>query len=227
MTTITVDGQRPEQADELTAVLHQIEGVRIFEGEITGMTPYLFNKYAGTDKEIAKVIGPKPADATKEDEWRRKEAYLRLYETDLGLAVPSRNIRACMVDGSKAGAGIKHRPGNKGTERAVWPFIRQGTIPEPTMIEFMDTSGRVLQRADVTLHGDMVRIPPVKGGLVRKYWPQLTSWMLHFRLVVFDPGLESDKHLLGSLRNGGIFCGLGTGKPDYGKFKVTDWQEVH
>ena len=75
------------------------------------------------------------------------------------------------------------------------------------------------------LHGDMVRIPPQSWPLVRKYWPKLEDWKLSFSLVVFDDSL-ADTELEESLRAAGLFCGLGTGRPDYGKFELAEFAEV-
>ena len=224
MTIIAVDGIRPaDTPEDLGDAIRRIEGVREIRAEIVGRTPFLFNRYFD-EKWAASVIGNKPTNVTLVDEWRRKEAMLRLYENAEGLCIPSRNIRSAMVAG---GNGVTGKLG-RGEEVKIGQFVREGLIPEPAFISFLDANGRVLQREDATaLHKDQVRIPPgPKGALVDKYWPKLeVGWVLRFSLLVFDGGLPEEK-LLACLTNAGVFKGIGTGRPDYGKFKVTEWTEV-
>ena len=54
----------------------------------------------------------------------------------------------------------------------------------------------------------------------------MEQWQFDFEISVFDDSLESEGELKASLDAAGIFCGLGTGRPDYGKFSVTRWEEI-
>ena len=188
--------------------------MRTAAGKIEGVTPFLFNRYV-EEAEVVERIGARPKDLTKEDAWRRKEGMLRVYQNGQGLYLPGRNIRSAMVQGSDAGA-IKHKHGK--TQRALGPFIRRGVVVDPLELLF----GEV----EVGLHRDLVRVPPRTGATVVKYWPKLdVGWEISFSLQVFDDSLQFEGELLASLEAAGVFCGLGTGRPDYGKFKVTAWKE--
>lgn len=191
--------------------------MRQFEATIEGVTPFLFNRYFEEDESLP-VIGKKPRDSTKVDEWRRKEALLRVYENGHGPYLPSRNIRSAMVEGARA-LQLKHKPPT-GRAMALWPFLRRGLQVEPAELLFNQ------KMADDSLHRDTVRIPPQKGALVVKYWPKFEDWKLTFTLTVFDDSLQEDAELQEAIHAAGLYCGLGTGRPDYGKFKLTEWDEI-
>lgn len=188
--------------------------MRKFHGVIEGVTPFLMNKYL-EESEVVAAIGKKPKDLSKQDDWRRKEGMLRVYQNGHGPFLPGRNIRSTMMQGADA-AAITHKHGR--SQRALGPFLRRGLIVEPPELEFGDI--------EILLHRDTVRIPPRTGALVVKYWPKIEQWKLSFDLIVFDDSLQSDDELRASLEAAGVFCGLGTGRPDYGKFEVKTWEEV-
>lgn len=188
--------------------------MRRFKGAIEGVTPFLFNRYM-EDSEVHAEIGAKPKDLSKQDAWRRKEGMLRVYSNGHGPFLPGRNIRSTMMQGADA-AAITHKHGR--SQRALGPFLRRGIIIEPPELEF----GKIA----LDLHRDTVRIPPRTGALVVKYWPKVEEWTLKFEVTCFDDSLQGDSELKASLEAAGVFCGLGTGRPDFGKFRVTEWEEV-
>lgn len=202
--------------------------MRRFTATLEGVTPFLFNRYLDP-LEIEKTIGKQPKDLSKQDEWRKREGMLRLYQNGNGAFLPSRNIRSAMVEGAKA-TMMKHKP-PKGAAISLWPFLRRGLVTEPLELEFgipaIDFTDISLDFEDgaLSLHGDMVRVPPRTGALVRKYWAKLEEWRLTATLAVFDESLQEEDELRASLEAAGVFCGLGTGRPDYGKFKVIEWAE--
>ena len=188
--------------------------MRKFDGTIVGTMPIHINRYMDA-LDVEEEIGKKPRDLTKVDAWRRKEAELRVYANGKGLYLPGRNIRSAMVEGSRV-LEIRHKV--QGRAKALWPFLRRGLVVEPTEVLFNK------KKAD-GLHKDMVRIPPRTGALVPKYWPRLDEWKLSFSLVVFDDALTREE-LEESLKAAGLFCGLGTNRPDYGKFELTEFAEA-
>lgn len=193
--------------------------MRQFSATIQGVTPFLFNRMLEPE-EVITAIGKMPKDVSKVDAWRREEARLRLYKNGQGLYLPSRNIRAAMVAASGF-AGLKHKPTGKGTGSSLGRYLRSGLIVEPAELEFGHDG------ADLSLLGDWVRIPPgPRGAFVKKYWPQLDAWSLSFTLSVFDDSLQEDAEIGESLKAAGLYCGLGTGRPDFGKFKVVDWSMI-
>src|SRR3990167_2069933 len=201
--------------------------MRTFRGSIDGVTPLLPNRYV-EEAEMVAAIGAKPRDKSKEDEWRQREALLRFHENGQGPFMPARNIRSAMIEGSMA-SGMKHKTGR--TASKLGPFLRRGIIIEPPELLFPAEMVKSLEKArkngnGFPLHRDVVRIPPVTGALVVKYWPKLESWGFEFSMNVFDDSLEGDGELRAALESAGIFCGLGTGRPDFGKFRVTKWEEV-
>lgn len=201
--------------------------MRKFAATIEGATPLLVNRYVES-MEVEGAIGKKPRDKSKEDEWRKQEALLRFHENGHGPFMPARNIRSAMIEGAHA-AGIKHKTGR--TQSKLGPYLRRGIIITPLELLFPPEVVKPLTKAragkgEFPLHRDVVRIPPMTGALVIKYWPQMTDWKFDFEIEVFDESLESDGELKGSLDAAGIFCGLGTGRPDFGKFKVARWEEI-
>lgn len=203
--------------------------MRTFQATIKGLTPLLPNRYV-EDVERDEAIGPKPRDKSKEDEWRRREALLRFHENGHGPYLPGRNIRSAMVEGANA-TSMKHKTGR--TQSKLGPFLRRGLLIEPPELLFPKEMVTALLKergagclGGFPLHRDVVRIPPVTGALVVKYWPMLEEWGFDFSVTVFDDSLESENELRASLEAAGIFCGLGTGRPDYGKFKIDRWEEI-
>lgn len=201
--------------------------MRTFEATIKGLTPLLPNRYV-EDLERDAAIGPKPKDKSKEDAWRQQEALLRFHENGHGPYLPGRNIRSAMVEGANA-TSMKHKTGR--TQSKLGPFLRRGLLVEPPELLFPEGMVKSLTKArggkgEFPLHRDVVRIPPVTGALVVKYWPMLEEWSFDFSVTVFDDSLESENELRASLEAAGIFCGLGTGRPDYGKFKIEKWEET-
>lgn len=189
--------------------------MRQFAATIEKVTPFLFNRYV-EDYDVVAAIGKKPADQTKLDTWRRAEADLRVYRNGQGPFLPSRNIRSAMVEGCKA-ADLKHKP-QRGRLVNLSPFIRRGLSVEPMELLF----GKI----KMSLHDDMVRIPPRTGALVKKYWPKVDDWKLDFTLVVYDDSIQEEAELQEALHAAGLYCGLGTGRPDFGKFKLTSFKQV-
>jgi len=190
-------------------------GLRRFAASIEGVTEFIWNRYV-EEAEIVAAIGPRPKDLSKEDEWRKKEGMLRLYlNGGTEPVLPGRNIRSSMIQGADASA-LRHKHGK--TQRALGPFLRRGLVVKPLWIPFKDVT--------VTLHRDIVRIPPRTGPTVVKYWPKADQWSLDFELEVYDDSLQGESELFASLEAAGIFCGIGTGRPDYGKFAVTKWEEL-
>jgi len=188
--------------------------MRKFEATIRGVTPFLANRYLEA-AEVEGKIGKTPRDSTKLDAWRKAEGALRMYENGHGPYLPSRNIRSAMVEGARA-LQLKHK-GGAGRSVALFPFLRRGLVVEHAELLF----GEV----EIGLHRDTVRIPPQKGALVIKYWPKIEEWSLTFQLVVFDDSLQEDAELQEAIRAAGLYCGLGTGRPDFGKFNLVGWKE--
>jgi hypothetical protein len=210
--------------------------MRTFAAEIKGLTPLLPNRYI-EEAETIEAIGAKPRDKSREDDWRKREALLRFHENGHGPFMPGRNIRSAMIAGADA-TGMKHKMGR--TQSKLGPFLRRGILVEPleilypknmvkklTLAREATRAGKVAEPLTIfPLHRDVVRIPPVTGALVVKYWPMLEDWGFDFTITVFDDSLESENELRASLDAAGVFCGLGTGRPDFGKFRVEKWQEV-
>lgn len=201
--------------------------MRTFTARIEGLTPLLPNRYV-EETEIIEAIGAKPRDKSKTDEWRQREALLRFHENGHGPFMPGRNIRSAMIEGAHA-SGIKHKVGR--TQSKLGPYLRRGIIVKPDELLYAKDVVKNLEKAranggDFPLHRDVVRIPPVTGALVVKYWPMLQDWAFDFTITVFDDSLESEGELKAALESAGVFCGLGTGRPDFGKYKVVLWEEV-
>lgn len=191
--------------------------MRTFKATIEGDRPFVFNRYL-EQVDVENEIGKAPTDKTKTDGWRQREGALRVYKNGKGLYFPAQAIRATMIKGAAA-QDIKH-VAVRGRPKALWPFIERAVSVTPSEMLFN------IQEAD-ELHREMVRIPPKTGAMVPKYWPLLKEWGLTFDLVVFDESLQEESELKASLQAAGLFCGLGTCRNlGYGRFKVTDWEEV-
>jgi hypothetical protein len=178
-----------------------------YEVELTGIAPVMFNKPTAS---AIRGLNPGQKSAKREDaSGREEEAMERLsYLADGTISAGARQIKRAMLDGATLGS-IKI--GRKG----AWPFIK-ATIVVTDGSFGVEKPDRIVE--------DVVRIPPRTGGLILKAWPVLDAgWRLAFRLTLLQPAVLGPSVARAALDNAGLLAGLGTGRPEYGRFTVTKW----
>lgn len=168
--------------------------------EIEGITAFLFNRYA--DDPESGVTGRKKTTEQKVD-----EAHLKVYRDEDGLYWPGWNVKRMLADGCKA-AGLKNG------RAALWPMVVASVFAQGTPR---------FDRSDYTIHTVMGRVPPRTGGYVPIRRPALDAgWRLSFDLLVTLDTLHPDA-LRESLTVAGELVGMGSWRPEFGRFLVRDW----
>ena len=171
------------------------------EATIEGVAPVLFSRWV-TDLE-ATVTGKK---MTKEE--RDAEATEKVYRDDDGLYFPAWNLKRAIVDGTKA-AGLKDG------RKSLAPAVMASVFPEReprfgvTMYDFM--------------HEATGRRPAKTGGACIIRRPALdTGWRLSFVLNVVIPTMHPDA-IRASVETAGLMVGIGSWRPEYGRFVLAEW----
>lgn len=176
-----------------------------YEVELTGIAPVKFNKPTA---EAIKGLNPGSKSQKREDATGREaEAMERLFFLPDGtIGAPARQVKRSLLDGASMG-GIKI--GRKGAVQ----FIK-GTV--------MVTDGTFGVTSPDRIIEDVVRIPPRTGALVLKAWPLLDAgWTLRFQITLLQPAVLGLSVVRAALDSAGLLAGLGTERPEYGRFTVT------
>lgn len=181
-----------------------------YQVRLTGIAPVKFNKPTA---EAVKGLNPGSKAQKREDAaGREAEALERLYYADDGtIGAPARQIKKTIIDGASMGS-IKI-----GRKSAI------GFIKATVMV----TGGSFGQAKPDRIIEDVVRIPPRTGALVLKAWPLLDAgWSLTFQLTLLQPSVLGQSVARAALDSAGLLAGLGTERPEYGRFTVTDWIRI-
>lgn len=181
-----------------------------YEVELTGIAPVKFNRPTA---EAIKGLNPGTKAQKREDAaGREAEAMERLYmAADGNIGASPRTVKKLLLDGASMGSIKIGRKSAIGFLKAT-VMVDEGTfgVPKPDAIV-----------------EDIVRIPPRTGGLVLKAWPVLQNgWRMRFRLTLLAPSVLGPGVAKAALDAAGVLCGMGTERPEYGRFTVTRWERV-
>jgi hypothetical protein len=181
-----------------------------YDVEITGIAPVKFNRPTA---DAVKGLNPGSKAQKREDAaGREAEALERLwFASDGCIGVPARQVKKAILDGASMGT-IKI-----GRKSAIG-FLKAAV---------MATEGTFGVAKPDRIIEDIVRIPPRTGALVLKAWPMLdVGWTLRFRLTLLQPSIIGPGVVRASLDAAGLLAGMGTERPEYGRFTVTEWEHV-
>lgn len=180
-------------------------GMYRIKGEIEGSAPLLFNRFteeSQADMESGKTGGKFTV------EQRRQQALDCIYRNERGIYLPNWNFKCCLIEGARRG---KVKEG-------------KGSIA-PLLLATMFVDGElVFSHAVEFLHEHWGRRPPRTGGACMVRRPGLEpGWKLPFCLVVIDDRRDASNIRL-ALEEAGLLVGLGSWRPEYGRFVVTKWE---
>jgi len=178
----------------------------IIEGRLTGDAPFLFNKMVDPSVLDSGVSGGGGSQAS-----RLAEAELKVYRgTDGKLCVPKWTLKRVMLDGARES---KLKVQKTSLFKLVNAFV------------FLDTDPTFGVADRSYIHEAVGRIPPGprgKAAIIRR--PALdTGWTLWFRLSITNEAIPSDQ-LKAVLVLAGSLLGMGSWRPEYGRFVVSEWQ---
>lgn len=174
-------------------------------GMIQGVAPFLFNRMVDVTQLEGKATGGKFTT-----EQRVSQDELKVYKDNVGLYLPKWNLKKCLLLGVQK-AGLKE--GRAG----MAPFI-EATV-------FLDEDPHFVGKTDRDYLDERVgRIPPRTGAAAIIRRPALEAgWELPFSLTVVDDRRDADAIRRG-LEEAGLLVGLGSFRPEHGRFIVTKWE---
>ena len=174
-------------------------------GKIQGVAPLLFNRFTEEAQEGLKKAA---TGGRFTDEQRIAEAMEKVYRGEKGLYLPAWNFKRVMVEGCRK-AGLK-----EGRASAA-PFLEATVFADGQLWFGKDEPDFI--------HETWGRRPPKTGGACIVRRPALdVGWELPFGLTVVDDR-RSDSQIRRAVEEGGLLCGLGSWRPEYGRFVVVEW----
>jgi hypothetical protein len=174
------------------------------QGKIEGMADILFNK--PLPEEIERPEGSNPGRKTKDQ--RLEQAERRVHDTPKGLCWPVEGFIESICAGSQK-VGLKVGKGGFAS------YVKAGVFVEGDLL--------FNKKKRDYIHEHWGRVPPRTGALVLVRRPALKEgWSIVFRLAVLDN--INDEQLKTALEHAGLLVGLGSWRPRYGRFRVTEWK---
>jgi len=158
--------------------------------KIIGTAPYLQNKFVEEEK---KKRGKARVSETK-------EAERKVYKNDEGYFVPCIQIKSAMV---KAGTDFQIKG-----KKTYKEYIKSGIFIEPIEIPLKSKY-------------ELYTIPTglKNGNMILTTRPMWKEWEIEFTLNIMDEMLQKEI-ILEILEAAGKYKGLGSNRPEFGRFKV-------
>lgn len=128
--------------------------------------------------------------------------------------MPPWNLKVCLIEGLKKS---KEKEGRS----AMWPQAQATVFVEGDSV--FHRGEEPLTEMDF-LHTTQGRIPPKTGPMVTIWRPAVdTPWLLPFVLNVVDDR-RNEAQLRRGMEEAGLLCGIGSWRPENGRFIVTRWE---
>jgi len=164
--------------------------------EVSGISPLLINKFVH-----------EPSTRKKKTYVPEEEAEKKVYRNNDGKCfVPTKNFKAAMT---KAGSDFTMSGRKKYKE-----YIKSGI--------FFESEEAMLEPSEYIIHEEPVNI---QGAMVLSWRPKFVDWKATFAMMITDDML--DKNVVKEiLEAAGAYKGVGSYRPEYGRFKVDKFEEV-
>lgn len=177
------------------------------KGTLQGTSDLLFNKM--TDDDIDKIIN-RTTGGNITDETYKKAAEGRIHIDENGNCIIGKwMFKVTLAGGARAGK-VKEGRGNIAPTLIATVFVDGDIAITPQKFDY--------------IHAVPGKRPPKTGGACMIYRPAFrTGWTADFVLNVVDDRVSPDKIRL-SLEEAGIRVGIGSWRPEFGRFIVTNWE---
>lgn len=164
---------------------------------IQGVAPLLFNK--PDDERV--VTG------TITEETRKAAASKnKVHRNGHGVFIPAWNIKQTLIKGCQNTLKGKN---------SITNYVKAACFPKDALLGCTDVD---------FLHECWGRVPPRTGALVKIWRPAMKEgWELPVEFIVTDDRLGADALRLG-WEHSGLMIGLGSWRPEYGRFIVLNWK---
>ncbi len=177
------------------------------EGTITGLAPILFNRML--EDELEPPSGKATSKGRVTLKARMKEAHARVHRNENGIFLPGWNFKQCLLQGCK-------KSGLKVGRAGLASYLAACVFPDKELYFGKDKPDFI--------HKHWGRRPPRTGGACIIRRPALnTGWELTFGLNVMDDR-RTPGEIRRSLDEAGLLVGLGSWRPEYGRFLITEWK---
>jgi len=178
----------------------------VITGEIQGVAPLLFNKML--EGELEQTASSKTLKGRVTVEDRIAEAENRVYRNEAGIIyLPGWNFKQCLLEGCR-------RSGLKVGRGSLMPYLQAAVFPDRELY----FSNR---KTHDFMHENWGRRPPRTGGACMVRRPALKEgWKLAFNLNIVDDRRHPEE-IKRSLEEAGLLVGIGSWRPEYGRFIVT------
>ena len=176
---------------------------------IEGICPVLFNGWTPSDLEALASGKTGGFHSAAEDEQKALE---RCPKNGHGYYIPSIHLKHCLVRGGQL-ANLKFG------KRGITDYLKGGVF-------FEDGEALLGKETPDFIHKVPGRRPPKTGGACIITRPGFnTGWQSIFHLTVIDENLPTE-HIKQAFEQGGLVNGVGSFRPDYGRFVVKNWEII-
>ena len=165
--------------------------------KVSGTAPLLINRYIVSDGDARKKKVYIPEDEAEKKAYKNKDGE---------YFIPTKNFKSAMI---RAGSDFKMQG-----MKTYKEYVKSGI--------FFESDEALLEPKTYIIHAEPVNI---KGAMVMSWRPKFEDWSTEFVMVITDDML--DKNMLKQiLEAAGTYKGVGSYRPEYGRFKVDTFEEV-
>ena len=180
---------------------------RMVEREVVlaGLTPILFDRYAGNNREQLDVMD-------------------KIYQSEGAMVLPSTNVLSFLsAQNTESAPQRVIGRGWKAVCKAAQSYVGISPLDIPF---YRDGKPLMVKDANLKVHHAVARV--MKGKLAvpnPKERPMLeTPWEIRFKLTLLETPELNEVSLRNLFELGGLAIGLGTFRGVFGKFKVEKWE---
>lgn len=172
------------------------------KASIKGLSPLRHNRFI--ESKATSGMSKK-----KSDDDRIKEAFERAYYDDKkGFYIPKQALKRVICEGGK-----KVKIG-RGSASAVFKAIL-----------ILDEDMYFIGTKEHEIYKEAVRIPPRTGARVMQHWVINQEWEATFTATILDDVVPADA-VKESIQFAGMYYGLLDGRPEFGRFELTDFSKI-
>ena len=169
------------------------------ETVIQGVAPFLFNRPEDERKTVGNI---------SEEERRESAAVTKLHKNGHGLMATAWMVKQTLLNGAKQCLKGKASISN---------YVKAAVFPTDGLFD--------REEADF-LHETWGRVPPKTGALVKVWRPAMKEgWEMRLTFHVTDDRLTADALRL-AWENSGMMVGIGSWRPEFGRFIVKEWKVI-
>jgi hypothetical protein len=192
-------------------------------GKLQGTADLLFNRM--TPKELLALQGGTGGGKIPDSVWR-EDAIQKCPVDENGKAhIPSWMFKQVVAAGARAG-NLKEGRKNIAPYLIATVFVEGLIYITPATPDYIKEIPSQREIPFDYMHEHPGKRPPKTGGACMIYRPAFkTGWTASFTLNVLDPR-RSPEQVRIALEEAGILVGIGSWRPEHGRFIVTDWSHT-